>query len=66
MLRDLYERLAPRRRRLRLWQVTWFDWRDPKKRSTICGWCTRSGLIDWRSHRKPAWDAYRSFMRRVH
>lgn len=65
MLRDLFTRLARDRRRLRLWEVTWFDWRDPRKPSQLCPWCTRAGLIDWRNRRKPAWTAYRSFMGRA-
>ena len=65
MLHQLFTRLAQARHRLRLWQVTWFDWRDPRQRSTICSWCTRAGLIDWRDGRKPSWDAYRSFMGRL-
>jgi hypothetical protein len=59
MLRELYSRLARKRRALRLWQVTWLDWRDPRQSSPVCPFCTRAGLIDWRNHRKPAGDAYR-------
>ena len=65
MLRRLYTRLRPRVRRLRVWQVTWFDWRDPQQQSNVCTWCTQAGLIDWRGRRKPAWNAYRSFMGRL-
>ena len=63
LLRQLYARLQPRIRRLRLWQVTWFDWRDPRQQSKVCTWCTRAGLIDWQNRRKPAWNAFRSFLR---
>jgi Beta-galactosidase len=62
LLHKLFTRLAPERGRLRLWQVTWFDWRDPRQTSALCAWCVRAGLIDWRDRRKPAWNAYRSFM----
>jgi hypothetical protein len=62
MLQKAFQALLKRRQRLRLWQVTWFDWRDPRQRSTSCSWCTRAGLVDWHNRRKPAWDAYRSFL----
>ena len=65
MLRQLFTRLARRRRALRLWRVTWFDWRDPRQRSELCPWCARAGLIAWSNRRKPAWSAYRSFMDRA-
>ena len=62
MLRGLFGALGERRRRLRLWRVSWFDWRDPRANDPDCQWCARSGLIDWGDRRKPAWDAYRSFV----
>jgi hypothetical protein len=63
MLRRVFRALARERNRVKLWQVTWFDWRDPRQRSTICSWCTRAGLVDSHNRRKPAWNAYRSFVR---
>ena len=65
MLLRVFHALAKERRRLNLWQVTWFDWRDPRQRSTSCSWCTRAGLIDWQNRRKPSWNAYRSFLGRL-
>jgi hypothetical protein len=63
-LRKLFSTLEREHARLPVWRVSWFDWRDPQAKNPACEWCTRSGLIDWRGHKKPAWDAYRSFVSR--
>jgi hypothetical protein len=62
MLQRLFSVLGRDRRRLRIWRVSWFDWRDPRLNDPNCEWCGRSGLVDWRGRPKPAWRAYRGFV----
>ena len=63
MLTHLFKALRRDRGRLRLRRVSWFDWRDPRRNDPNCPWCARAGLINWHGERKPAWNAYRAFVR---
>jgi polysaccharide biosynthesis protein PslG len=62
MLTRAFAKLDRNRKQLRLRRVSWFDWQDPHRNDPNCGWCGRAGLIDYRGHRKPAWDAFRHFV----
>jgi polysaccharide biosynthesis protein PslG len=64
MLTRAFKKFERHRVGLRLRRVSWFDWQDPHRNDPNCGWCGRAGLIDYRGHRKPAWDAFRHFVGR--
>ena len=61
----MYPKLAKDRRKLGLWVVSWFDWRDPQTPLTKCGWCAHAGLFDSSYKPKPAWRAFRRVVRKA-
>jgi hypothetical protein len=53
LLRSSFKQLARNRRRLRIWRVDWFDWRDPRHPQGQCSWCFSAGLLDAGGRPKP-------------
>lgn len=61
----MYPKLVKARRKLHLWRVSWFDWRDPQTPLTKCGWCAYAGLFDSSYKPKPAWHAFRHAVKKA-
>jgi hypothetical protein len=62
-LKKAFTRLAHQRRHLRIWKVTWFNWREPQNPFGNCAWCQHAGLMDKSGKAKPSWKAYRKSVR---
>jgi hypothetical protein len=63
ILTTAFKRLAKLRRHLRIWKVTWFNWREPLYPFGNCGWCQHAGLETAAGKPKPSWHAYRRAVR---
>jgi hypothetical protein len=61
----MYPALAKARRKLGLWRVSWFTWRDPAAPLTKCGWCAHAGLFDSAYKPKPAWKSFQRAVRKA-
>ena len=59
LLTKAFRRLERNRRKLRIWRVDWFDWRDVGNSQTNCSWCPSAGLLDSHGHPKPAFKAFK-------
>ena len=60
-----FRALRHQRRKLGLWRVSWFDWRDapPQTPQNGCDWCGEAGLFRNDGTPKPSWRAYRTAVR---
>lgn len=59
LLKKAFRRLERSRRRLRIWHVDWFDWRDGAVGTGNCSWCGSAGLLDTHGHPKPSYKAFK-------
>ncbi len=63
-LRRTFRMYLRNRHRWRLAEVSWFDLHDPSPEpGTGCDWCRHAGLINYHGRPKPAWQAFRGFLR---
>ena len=58
-LKQAFKYFSKNRNKLKLATVTWFSWMDSK--TSICEWCSKSGLFKTGLKEKPAWRAFTKF-----
>jgi hypothetical protein len=62
-LRKSFRLFQHNRRRWHLQRVIWFDWRDPSPPTEQCSFCNTAGLLRPDFSRKPAYFAFKGFVR---
>ena len=62
MLSSSFELIDRQREAWNVERVFWFDWRDPSNTEVVrCSFCASAGLLRSDRHRKPAYEAFKSF-----
>jgi hypothetical protein len=59
LLKDTFKYFKKKRRKLNVKNVDWFSWMDSS--TSICAWCSSSGLFKSGLVEKPSWRAFTKF-----